>query len=258
MSVELYANISIGHENDWEIIKSRVVAAAQCNADAVIISKSTPSISIPEHQKYTRINSKWGSLPYIDVAKKSEMSFENLEKFEELIEHIGIPVIWSVRDSEAASWVKEFTRATRVKVHFDARDDWETISYCVENFDHLMYGGNDKHVDHLLKNHFNTTNKRRNLSLYHCATQFPAKIEEIDLSKLDDLRSGMRNVFVGYEGRCEGIFPDCAVVFKNVNFVEKHLGDVEQFNDAVLTHKEFYDFFINMNQLEIANGLQES
>ena len=78
MSVELYANISIGHENDWEIIKSRVVAAAQCNADAVIISKSTPSISIPEHQKYTRINSKWGSLPYIDVAKKSVMSFENL------------------------------------------------------------------------------------------------------------------------------------------------------------------------------------
>lgn len=256
MSVELYANISIGHENDWETIKSRVVAAAQCNADAVVISKSTPSICIPEHQKYTRINSKWGSMPYIDVAKKSEIDLTNLEKFEELIEHIGIPVIWSVADSEAAHWVKENTNVTRVKIHWDARDDWEVILYCIENFVDMIYGGNEKHVERLLKTYFNTTNKRRHLNLYHCSNKFPAKIEEINLKKLDELKTDQQNVNIGYESRCEGIFPDCAVVFKNVNFIEKHLGDEEPFNDAVLTHKEFYDFFINMNQLEIANGQQ--
>ena len=61
------------------------------------------------------------------------------------------------------------------------------------------------------------------------------------------------HVGVGYEGRCEDIFPDCAVVFKNVDFIEKFLGDDDS-EGAILSPKKFYDFFINMNQLEIANG----
>ena len=59
---------------------------------------------------------------------------------------------------------------------------------------------------------------------------------------------------IGYEGRCPGIFPDCAVVFKDVNFIEKYLGDNDTENSVLLNHQEFYDFFVNMNQLEVANG----
>ena len=60
---------------------------------------------------------------------------------------------------------------------------------------------------------------------------------------------------VGYEGRCAGLFPDCAVVFKTPDYIEKFLGDPgEDYNEAILTPKDFYDFFVNMNQLEIANG----
>ena len=68
--IKLYANISIGHENDWAQIEARIIAAAQCNADALVMSKSTPHLNIPEHKKYVSINSKWGSLPYIEVAKR--------------------------------------------------------------------------------------------------------------------------------------------------------------------------------------------
>ena len=59
---------------------------------------------------------------------------------------------------------------------------------------------------------------------------------------------------IGFEGRCEAIYPDCAVALKNINYIEKYLGDEEEFNPAVLSHQKFYDFFVNMNQLEIANG----
>ena len=256
MSIELFANISIGHENDWEVLKSRVVAAAQCNADAIIISKATPTLSIPEHKKYVRINSKWGTLPYIEVAKKSEIDLDNVKKFNELIEQIGIPVIWSVTDSEAASWVKEHTSCRKIKIHYDAKDDWEVVLYCLENFEDIIYGGNNEFIDRILKDYRRSAHGRRKISLYHCASQFPSTIEQIDLSKLDKLKSRPQ-VSVGYESRCEGIFPDCAVVFKNIDFIEKHLGDEEEFNTAVLTPQKFYDFFVNMNQLEIANGKQD-
>ena len=256
MNIELFANISIGHENDWDCLYSRIVAAAQCNADAIVISKATPSLAIPEHKKYVSIQSKWGSLPYIEVAKKSEIDLENVKKINELTEQIGIPVIWSVTDSEAASWVKEYTTCRTIKVHYDAKDDWELVLYCIENFNKLIYGGNEEYIDNILNNYFSKAKQRRNLFLYHCADEFPAKIETINLSKLDKLKSRPQ-VSVGYESRCEGIFPDCAVVFKGVDFIEKHLGDEEAFNDAVLKHQKFYDFFVNMNQLEVANGKKD-
>ena len=50
MSCKLYANIGIGHENDIEVLKTRVINAAQCNADAVVINKTTPIKLIPEEK----------------------------------------------------------------------------------------------------------------------------------------------------------------------------------------------------------------
>ena len=79
--IKLFANIGIGHENDWQTIKGRVVAAAQCNADALVITKSTPDVIIPKHKRYVAMESKWGELPYIEVANKSELDDFTVKKF---------------------------------------------------------------------------------------------------------------------------------------------------------------------------------
>ena len=252
MNTLLYANISFGHENDWDVIRQRVVAAAQCNADAVVISKATPTKVIPEEKRYVAINSKWGTMPYIEVAKKSEIDVGNTAKLIELTDQIGIPLIWSVTDADAAAWVKEHTNCTTIKVHVDYTHDWETVLYCVENFENIIYGNNSENITHLLTHYLNKNRDRKRLTLYHAGGAMPTHVESAELSIIDTLK--MHNVEVGYEGRIEGIYPDCAVVFKDVKFIEKYLGDDDETNELVLTPAKFYDFFINMNQLEIANG----
>jgi len=252
--IDLYANISIGHENDWGQIEKRIIAAAQCHADAVVMSKSTPHLSIPEHKKYVSIESKWGHLPYIEVAKRSELDSLTVRKFNDLTNQIGIPVIWSVTDTEAASWVKEHTEADMVKAHFEAADNEETLRFCAENFNQFICPGhNTELVKIIIEKYYRNLTHRKKLRLYHAPLKFPPQIEELELHKIDEMIDNF-TCDVGYEARCEDIFPDCAVVFKNVDFIEKFLGDEEEFNTAVLTPKKFYDFFINMNQLEIANG----
>lgn len=252
--IDLYANISIGHENDWSQIEKRIISAAQCNADAVVMSKSTPKITIPEHKKYISINSKWGNLPYIEVAKKSELDEFTVQKFNKLTEQIGIPVIWSITDTEAGTWVKDNTDATVIKAHFDASDDDETLRFCAENFNEFICPGkNEDLIETIITRYYKNKTYRQRIRLYHTTLKFPPQIEELGLHKIDDLHKKF-SCDIGYEARCEDIFPDCAVVFKNVDFIEKFLGDDEPFNPAVLTPEKFYDFFINMNQLEIANG----
>lgn len=251
--IELYANIGIGHENDWEVIKSRVVAAAQCNADAVVMTKTTPKLSIPENKKYVGIQSKWGFIPYIEAAQKSELDDLNCKKLLDLTEQIGIPLIWCVTDTEAGEWIKERSKAQDVKIHFDSREDWSLVEFCFNNFHVVRYTGTDENIQKLYDK-YNRTQRGERLYIYHTAFKFPTQIEELKLSRIDDLRIKFPHARIGYEGRCEDVYPDCAVALKNVDYIEKYLGDEEEFNTAILTHQKFYDFFVNMNQLEVANA----
>ena len=246
---ELYANISMGHENDWSVLEKRIIHAAQCHSDAIVISKATPYITIPENKKYISIQSKWGNLPYIEVANKSEIDELNVHKLNKLTEEIGIPVIWSITDTEAGAWVIENTDCSNIKIHFDARNDWDLWRFCEDRFEEIFipYGN-------ILETQKPKLWKcKENISVYHAAYKMPSTIEELNLDKIEVLKEYSNTV--GYEGRSADIYPDCAVELKNVDFIEKYLGeDAGDLGDAVLTPKRFYDMFVNLNQIEVANG----
>ena len=246
---ELFANISIGHENDWQVLEKRIIAAAQCHSYAIVISKATPELTIPKNKKYVSINSKWGHLPYIDVAKRSEIDELNARKIINLTEDIGIPVIWSITDTEAGAWVIENTDCTNIKIHFDARNDFDLWKFCEQRFEEITvpFGSIiETQKPKLWK-------LKKNVSVYHAAYKMPSPIEALGLEKIELCKEYSDNV--GYEGRSADIYPDCAVELKNVKFIEKYLGDeAGDLGDAVLTPERFYDMFINLNQIEIANG----
>ena len=246
---ELHANISIGHENDWNTLKGRIITAAQCNSDAIVISKATPEITIPDNKKYVSINSKWGHLPYIDVAKKSEVDELTVRKINDLTEEIGIPIIWSITDTEAGAWVLENTDCSHIKMHFDARNNFDLWVFCEQRFKNI----NVPFGSILETGKPKIWKTRENVAVYHAAYKMPSTVEDLGLHKLDECREYSNTV--GYEGRSPDIYPDCAVELKNVDFIEKYLGDeAGDLGEAVLTPERFYDMFINLNQIEIANG----
>lgn len=246
---DLYANISIGHENDWNTLETRIVAAAQCHSDAIVISKATPSLNIPDNKKYVSINSKWGYLPYLEVANKSEVDELTVRKINELTEEIGIPVIWSITDTEAGAWVLENTKCSEIKIHFDSRNDLDLWKFCEERFDHTIVPFGSI-VETAKAKHWKL---KKHITIYHAAYKMPSPIEALGLEKIELCKEYSDNV--GYEGRSADIYPDCAVELKNVKFIEKYLGDeAGDLGDAVLTPERFYDMFINLNQIEIANG----
>lgn len=246
---DLYANISMGHENDWSTLEKRIITAAQCHSDAIVISKSTPSIMIPKNKQYVSINSKWGHKPYIEVAKRSEIDELTVRKINDLTSEIGIPVVWSITDTEAGNWVIENTDCTNIKIHFDARNNFDLWMFCKDRFKHVFipYGG----ILEAATTKF--WNELDYITVYHAAYKMPSSIEDLALDKIETCRD--YSARIGYEGRSADIYPDCAVELKNVNFIEKYLGDeAGDLGDAVLTPERFYDMFINLNQLEVANG----
>ena len=244
--VKLYANIGVGHENDISVLKTRLIAAAQCNADAVVITKSTPALLIDENKKYISIPSRWGHLPYIEVAKRSELDKKTAVRFSKLADHIGIPVIWSVTDSAAAEFVKENCNATTVKLHHSAINIYELSRFCKDNFSKIIF--NYKHLDdaNIL------FPQKHKVTVYYTTDDFPPKLENMNLHNIDQLLK--KTYIVGYESKDPGVFPSVAVAYKNVDYIEKYLGDEDNDNTSILTPQQFYDFFKKLEILATANG----
>lgn len=243
---KLYANIGVGHENKTSVLEARLIAAAQCNADAVVITKSTPSLLIPEEKKYVSIPSRWGHLPYLEVAKRSELDSETASHIVSLAKQIGIPIIWSVTDSKAAEFVKEHCDAKTIKLHHSAINVYELSRFCKDNFSDIIF--NYKHLEDadVLFPH------KHKVTVYYTTDNFPPLVEELNLSVIDRLIEKTYNV--GYESKDVGVFPGVAVAYKGVSFIEKYLGDEDSDNSAILTPQQFFDYFKNLEILEIANG----
>jgi sialic acid synthase SpsE len=247
---KLYANIGVGHENQVGVLEARMIAAAQCNADAVVITKSTPKILIAEEKKYISIDSRWGHLPYIEVAKRSELDAETASRVAKLADQIGIPVIWSVTDSAAAEFVKEYCNATTVKLHHNAINIYELSRFCKDNFSNIIF--NYKHLTdaNILFPH------KHKVTVYYTTDDFPPILEEINLNTIDKLLA--QKYRVGYESKDAGIFPSVAVAYKGVEYIEKYLGDDSSDNASVLTPEQFYGYFKNLEIMEVANGKEQN
>lgn len=248
--VKLYANIGVGHENQISVLEARLVAAAQCNADAVVITKSTPKLLIEENKKYISIPSRWGHLPYIEVAKRSELDEGTAAHIAGLAKQIGIPVIWSVTDSQAAEFVKEHCNAKTVKLHNSAVNVYELSRYCKDNFNDIIFSY--KHLDdaNVLFPH------KHKVSVYYTSDNFPPTAEEMRLNNIDKLIA--QRYIVGYESKDSGVFPSVAVAYKGVSYIEKYLGDENSDNASVLTPQQFYDYFKNLEILEVSNGQEQN
>lgn len=245
--MQLYANIGIGHENDIDLLKSRIITAAQCNADAVVINKSTPALVIPEDKKYVPIPSKWGTKSYLDVARLSEISVDHAQQLTEFCNDIGIPVVWSVTDMEALLFVQEHCDAKTVKLHYDAVEPENLIRYCRESVPYVWIS--HQHMELTLmyyKKHF------KKYGIYYTTKSFPPEINEMQLWNIDKIAAAGHTV--AYESREAGIYPAIAVGYKPVNHIEKYLGEADSDHTSVLTPEQFYDMFNSLAILTDANG----
>lgn len=247
---KLYANISIGHENDPGILESRIIAAAQCNVDAVILSKCTPNIVVPENKKYIAIDSKWGNLPYIEVARRSEVTPSTVKHIINLCNRIGIPLIWSITDSTAAEFVKEYANPDTVKVHNDSPNLLEISKFCRQCFNNVMH--NFQMSDNI--NIWYTLKERSKYSIYYTTEKFPPQLPELKYNKMDQLKTQFPGVKVGYESREDSMFPNITLYYKGIDYVEKYLGDEDSKNSCVLTPQQLFEYYKNFELLEIANG----
>ena len=85
----------------------------------------------------------------------------------------------------------------------------ELVEYVADYFKWITYGGNERLID-LLLNKLNKPKFKKRVKLYP-HSKISTQIEELNLEVLENYKS-RPDVGVGYEGRCEDIFPLCSSI----------------------------------------------
>jgi sialic acid synthase SpsE len=246
---KLYANISVDHQNQNHILEGRIVAAAQCNADAVVIHKTTPGLIIPEEKKYVPVSSRWGTISYIDFAKRCELDDECVDHIIQLCRQIGIPIIWCVTDNTSAEYIKNHTDCDTIKIHSSSVNIDDLAVFCSNNFDHVIYPHT---LEEYTLSYYKKSKDKNKYSLYYTPSGDVINLETLNFKILDSLTHSHLNV--GYESRTNTLFPCVATAYKGIEYIEKYLGDADNSNDSVMSPQQFYDLYKNLEILEIAHG----
>jgi len=247
---KLYANISVDHQHQNHILEGRIVAAAQCNADAVVIHKTTPGLIIPEEKKYVPVSSRWGTLSYIDFAKRCELDDECVDHIIQLCQRIGIPIIWCVTDNTSAEYIKNHTDCDTIKIHSSAVNSNDLAVFCSNNFEYVIYPHSLE--DYTLSYYKKSKDKNRYSLYYTPESDDIINLENLNFKTLDSLKNSHLNV--GYESRTNTLFPCVATAYKGIEYIEKYLGEYDNSNNSVMNPQQLYDLYKNLEILEVANG----
>ena len=93
---------------------------------------------------------------------------------------------------------------------------------------------------------------KHKVTVYYTTDDFPPEPVSMNLSTIDMLIK--QGYTVGYESRDSGVFPGVAVAYKGVDYIEKYLCDDDSSNLCLLTPQQFYEYFKNLEIMDIANG----
>jgi len=217
----IVAEIGINHNGSLEIVRKLIDMAKNAGCDAVKFQKRTPDICVPEDQKYKMRETPWGEMTYIDYRNRMEFS---LDQYNEIncycCRDRGIMWFVSCWDLPSVDFMENNFNFPCYKV----------ASACLTDKD-LLYRIDITRKPILLSTGMSTleeidqavfTVNTDKLILLHCNSSYPAKIEELNLRMIPELRN-MYEVPVGYSGHETGVFTTLCAVAMGACVVERHI-----------------------------------
>jgi N-acetylneuraminate synthase len=135
----------------------------------------------------------------------------------------GVEFLCTPLSIEAAKFLYENKLVNRWKVGSGNAADWPLLTYLLSTrLPILISTGlvSSNEIDEI-KNFFKRNDAVKLLTLLHCVSSYPVRIEDIDLHLMNDLRSG--GFKVGYSDHSGSIFPSLYALALGAESVEVHM-----------------------------------
>ena len=228
----IIAEIGINHNGDLDIAKKLIDVASLSGCDSVKFQKRNPDVCVPDHQKGIMRDTPWGRMTYLSYKKKVEFGKEEYDEIDRYCKERGIEWSASPWDMDSLDFLMEYdipyikipsAMLTNKELVIAARNTGKKVILStgmstLEEIDQantwLVNGGT------VLNYGDNKANK--NYAMLHCNSQYPAPLEELNLSAIKTLKEKFF-CEVGYSGHEFRLGTSVAAVYMGATIIERHI-----------------------------------
>lgn len=223
VSIYIIAEIGINHNGDINIAKRLISIAHFAGCDCVKFQKRTPDICVPDNQRLKEKETPWGKMTYIDYRKRIEFGKKEYDEIDEFCRNTGIPWTASVWDKPSIDFFENYS-VPFLKIPSACLTDMELLRYAkmfsIRNNTAIFlstgmstYKEIDKAVSIL---------KGCEYSLLHCNSSYPAKVEELNLACIPEMKKRYQCP-IGYSGHEFHTGTTVAAVYLGATIIERHI-----------------------------------
>jgi N-acetylneuraminate synthase len=227
----IIAEIGINHNGDLNIAKKLIDVASLSGCDSVKFQKRNPDVCVPEHQKSVMRDTPWGKMTYLDYKHRVEFGKEEYDEIDRYCKERDIQWSASPWDMDSLEFLNQYdlpyikipsamltndelllaARNTEKKVILSTgMSTWREIDHA----NNLLINGGE------IPKRMGRGNK--NYALLHCNSQYPAPLEELNLSAIKTLKERFF-CEVGYSGHEFRLGTSVAAVYLGATIIERHI-----------------------------------
>jgi N-acetylneuraminate synthase len=219
------AEIGINHNGDKEVAHKLIDAAADAGCDAVKFQKRTPRLSLkPEQWEQVR-DTPWGvRMTYIEYREKIEFGGDT---YAELMQHahrrdmaFGASA-WDENACDTLSSVGiDFFKVASAKL-----TNIPLVTRMAKMNKPLIIstGMSEMHEVQRAVSEAKRNSTCREMGILACTAAYPAKIEDLNLRRIETLRREFPSFTIGWSGHEIGIWTSLMAVVYGARIVERHL-----------------------------------
>jgi|TARA_R110000824_G_scaffold6775_6_gene31315 N-acetylneuraminate synthase len=230
-NVYIIAEIGINHNGDLDIAKKLIDIASLSGCDSVKFQKRNPDVCVPDHQKAVMRDTPWGRMTYLDYKSKVEFGKEDYDEIDRYCKERDIQWSASPWDMDSLEFLNQYdlpyikipsAMLTNKELIIGARNTGKKVI--------LSTGmSTEKEIDTAVtwlvnggKVIENLGGGNKNFALLHCNSQYPAPLEELNLSAIQTLK---KKYFceVGYSGHEFRLGTSVAAVYLGATIIERHI-----------------------------------
>lgn len=223
MRTLIIAEAGVNHNGDISIAKKMIYAAKEAKADFIKFQTfKSENLVLKNAQKAEYQKASTGKdETQISMLKKLELTYDEFTELKKECENVGIGFLSTPFDFESI----DFLHSIGMKI-------WKIPSGEVTNLPYLIkiakYGQpviistgitdmpEVKYAVGILKNYGSDK-----ITVMHCTTQYPAPIEEANLSAIPNMKKEL-SLDIGYSDHTEGILTPIIAVAMGASVIEKH------------------------------------
>lgn len=218
----IIAEIGINHNGSLEIAKRLIDVAVLSGCDSVKFQKRNPDVCVPEDQKTKLRETPWGTMTYLEYKYKVEFNKDEYDEINRYCKEKDIKWSASPWDIDSLNFLSQYD-LPYIKIPSAMLTNNELLSKTISTKKKIILStgmSTEKEIDSAVE--LLSKNGNTNFCLLHCNSQYPAPLEELNLSAIQTLKAKY-GCEVGYSGHEFRLGTSVAAVYLGATIIERHI-----------------------------------